>query len=186
MKLILVIAAFAAQTVMATSLPVCDRTPAVKAFIEKAVSKTCDAITDQDLLTIKRISVEKQNIFEFKPDDFTGLTNLEILNIRSNPYTELPEGLLRDLVNLKTIVIIDTKLRHLPDDFLAYSNNWEEIHVFESPFRTISESVFKRIESQTHLKQLSLDVKLQDAEKARLNQRFPTGGPVFIEWNERS
>ena len=46
--------------------------------------------------------------------------NLEVLNIRSNPAPELPEGLLRDQVRLKTIVIIGAGLRHLPDDFLAY------------------------------------------------------------------
>jgi hypothetical protein len=83
----LALAPFLSLSAQGEFLPVCARTPAVKG----------------------------EGISKFQADDFTGLANLEILNIRSNPYTELPEGLLKDLVRLKTIVIIATKLSRFPD-----------------------------------------------------------------------
>src|SRR5690606_4333995 len=94
----------AAASVSATALAqdillVCDRTPQVRDWLVKQINleqgtdKTCEDITEDDLLTLKRVAVQRAGVTEFKVGDFTGLFNLEILNIRSNPYTSLPEGL---------------------------------------------------------------------------------------------
>jgi hypothetical protein len=166
----------------AALLPVCQRTPAVREFIETALKKTCDTITETDLASIKRVAVGHRNIAKFNAGDFTGLTGLEILNIRSNPYTELPEGLLQDLVRLKTLVIIDTPLRHYPDDFLAANPDIENLHVFRNAVRSISESVFQRLETRTKLKIIDIDATLLQAEKDRLTQLFPANGPVQLNF----
>jgi hypothetical protein len=171
---------FSAQ---AAFLPVCDRTPAVKDALEKLVLKPCANIEALDLAKINRVAVNNRNIAAFKSDDFTGLTGLEILNIRSNPYTELPEGLLNDLVNLKTLVIIGTSLRHYPDDFLSHNPNIENIHVFRNPVRTISESYFSTLQKAKNLKILDVDSTLQKPELDRLNKMFPAGGPVDLILN---
>lgn len=163
----------------AAFLPVCDRTPAVKRFLERALSKTCENISESDLLTIKRVATET-GITEFKADDFTGLFNLEILNIRSNRYVALPEGLFKDLVNMKTLVIISTTLRHYPDDFLAYNPKIENLHVFRNKVTSISESIFKRLENARDLKVIDFDDTLQEAEKERLLKMFPPGGRVEL------
>ena len=99
---------------------VCNRTEPVKVVLEGLLKKTCESINESDLLTLTRVDVSERRIEKYHPDDFSGLGNLEVLNIRSNPAPELPEGLLRDQVRLKTIVIIGAGLRHLPDDFPAY------------------------------------------------------------------
>ncbi len=164
----------------AAFLPVCSRTPAVTAFLELTLKKKCADITAADLITVKRVDVGHKKIKEFKADDFTGLFNLEILNIRSNEYTELPEGLLKDLVNLKTIVIIGTTLRHYPDDFLAYAPNIENLHAFRNNVRTMSESLMQRLEAARGLKFIDFDASLQTAEKNRLNRLFPAGGAVEL------
>src|SRR5688572_9635457 len=93
-------------TAVAAIMPVCERSTPVKTVIQNLLKKDCAAITEADLLTLTRLDVSRKNIQQYHRDDFTGLGNLEILNIRSNPAPELPEGLLRDLVRLKTLVII--------------------------------------------------------------------------------
>jgi hypothetical protein len=177
LSLLLVLSSTAAR---AAVTPVCDRTPAVKAFIEKTVAKPCQDITEIDLASIKRIGVERQNIAAFKADDFSGLTGLEILNIRSNPFRELPEGLFKDLVHLKTLVIIDTPLRHYPDDYLTYSPEIENLYTFRNQVRSISESILSRIKNARKLKEMEFDGALQDPEKNRLRQEFPAGGPASL------
>jgi hypothetical protein len=168
--------AFLGSVAQAAFLPVCQRTPAVKKFLEQTLKKPCDKIEAADLLTVKRLSTEDDNVTAFQADDFTGLANLEILNIRSGQYTHLPEGLFKDLVHLKTLVIIDTKLRHYPDDFLAYNPEMEFLHVFVNQVRSISESVLQRLENMRHLKEVDFDQALLPAEKDRLRRRFPEGG----------
>ena len=161
-------------------LPVCDRTPEVKTDLETQTAKKCADITEDDLLKIVRVAVESGTIKNFKADDFSGLKNLDILNIRSNPYTELPEGLFNDLGNLKTLVIISTKLRNYPDDFLATTPNIENLHVFRTQVRSISESILTRMESMRNLKVIDFDRKLQEPERVRLQKIFPAGGSTQL------
>ncbi len=163
----------------AAFLPVCERTPGVKLFLERSLAKTCENISENDLLSVKRVATGT-GITQFKADDFSGLVNLEILNIRSNRYVELPEGLFKDLVNMKTLVIISTTLRHYPDDFLAYNPRIENLHVFRNKVTSISESIFKRLENAKDLKVIDFDNTLQEAEKERLLKLFPPGGRVEL------
>ncbi len=171
----------ASSQVSAAFLPVCHRTKSVRDFIEQSLSKTCDTIVAEDLLSIKRIDVGGTNTREFKTDDFTGLTNLEILNIRSNPYTTLPEGLFTDLVNMNTLVIIATSLRYYPDDFLEHNPKMQNLHSFRNKVRSISESVLQRLEKFDALVAVDFDAALQEPEKARLLKAFPAGGRVTLD-----
>ncbi len=168
-------AAFAAGE---TVVPVCERTAPVAEFIVKQINvqqgaqKTCADITAEDLLTLERVAVDHKGIKEFKLGDFSGLTNMKILNIRSNPYTSLPEGLFIGLDSLDTLVIIDTGLRNYPNDYLVHTPKLKNIHVFRNPVRTISESVFKRLEALTDLQVLDVDSVLFQPELDRLNKTF--------------
>lgn len=171
-----------AGTTQAAFLPVCDRTPAVKEFLVLTAKKTCETITAADLATIKRVTVAGKNISQFKVDDFSGLTGLEILNIRSNPFTELPEGFFKDLGSLKTLVIIGGALRHYPDDFLEHTPLIENLHTFRIGVRSLSESVLSRMEGLKHLKVLDFDDDILPLEKARLRRRFPENGPVELSF----
>ena len=170
-------------TAQAGFLPVCHRTASVKVFLEQALKKECKDITEAELGSVTRVAVANREINEFKPDDFSGLKGLEILNIRSNPYTHLPEGLLADLVKLKTLVIISTTLRHYPDDFLANNPLIENLHIFRNQVRSISESILNRLEAAKNLKVIDFDDSLQGAEKTRLRRLFPEGGRVDLAFH---
>ena len=180
--LLLVTVSFAFQA-RADFLPVCQRTAAVKTALEQLTQKTCDAIGESDLANIPRVTVAGKGIKAFNADDFTGLKGLEILNIRSNPYTEFPLGLLRDLAHLKTLVIISTSLTTYPEDFLAYNPEIENLHAFRNKVTRIPEAVLRTLEKAHNLKVIDFDRKLGDAEKARLSQIFPTGGPVRLAYH---
>ena len=169
-------AGFVGGAAAMADVPLCQRTPAVAQFIvdeinaEQTAHKTCADITVEDLQSLKRVSIDGAGVTELKVGDFDGLPNLEILNIRSNDYTTLPEGLFKGLTKLKTLVIIETKLRFFPDDFLADTPNLAECFCFRNDVHSISESVFQRIEASTTFTSLELDDSLQPAEKARLQK----------------
>jgi len=164
----------------AALLPVCQRTAPIKAFLEQTLRKTCENITAEDLATVKRVAVGHKQITAFQADDFSGLTNLEVLNIRSNPFTTMPEGLLKDNVRLKTLVIISGDLRYYPDDFLEHNPEVTHLHLFRNKVRSISESIFQRLENAKGLKELDFDESLQTPEKERLQKLFPEGGAVQL------
>ncbi len=178
--------AAAAPAFAAAIAPVCERTAPVAESIVSQINlaqhsqKTCADITADDLLSLQRIAVSNRGITTFKTGDFTGLTNLKILNIRSNPYTSLIEGLFTGLDNLETLVIIDTPLRNYPDDFLALTPKLKNIHVFRNQVKTVSESVFKRLQALESLAVLDIDEDLAPAELERYHSLFDNTGVELI------
>lgn len=184
-SVMLVLASSMASVAMAEG--VCDRTGAVVRFLESpagegGLGKPCAEITEDDLATLTRVAVPDEDVSAFKVGDFAGLPNLEILNIKGNPFTELPEGLFKGLPKLKTLVIFRTKLRHLPDDFLVGLDQLENLHIFSNPFGSISESVFQRLAAIHTLQVLDFNKALQQPERTRLEQLFPATGLVSLNF----
>src|SRR5262249_23239401 len=165
--------ALAAAVRSETFLPVCERTNAVKLFLEEATRKSCDAITEQDLQPILRVAVPDKRITVFKDGDFSGLPNLEILNIKGNPFQHLQPGLLAGLPKLKTLVIFRTGLTELPEDFLESNPEIAFLHMFGNPFTTLPESVRERFASYQHWEGLDFDQKVDDASGGGLSALFP-------------
>lgn len=177
-----------AGSALGNTLPVCARTPAVKEFIvnqinlEQSTTKTCADITQQDLESLVRVTVAGKNISRFKTGDFSGLYNLEILNIRSNPYKTLPVGLFCDLAKLKTIVIIATGLESYPDDFLADTPLLENLHSFRNKATTMPYAVVERLGALENIQNIDLDAILETEIQDQLRGFFPEAGPVFLSF----
>jgi len=177
-----------ASAAHADILPVCERSESVQRNIVAQINqilgtqKTCADITTDDLLTLKRVAIQREGVVHFKVGDFSGLSNLEILNIRSNLYTSFPEGLFQGLDSLQTLVIIDTPLRNYPDDFLKDTPRLKHCHCFRNQVRTISLSVLNRLIALPDLEALDFDATLAADEKAFLSEAFPEGGPVFLSF----
>lgn len=184
MKLKIIAAVLFSSTLSygAEFLPVCERTEPVKLFLETFLNKTCDAITTEDLATILRVAVPNAHITEFKDGDFTGLPNLEILNIKGNPYTTLQPGLLSDLPLLKTLVIFRTGLIAIPDDLLANNSELENLYIFGNPFRSLPDSFVTRLSQLQHLRALDFDEELPEGEKNKLIPLFPETGPTVLSF----
>jgi hypothetical protein len=163
-------------------LPVCDRTPAVKLFIERDRAKPCADITLDDLEQIKRIAVPNRQVAAFHADDFTGLPNLEILNLKGNPTLTLPEGLTSELPKLRVLVLFGNGLEELPEDFLEGNPLIEDLHIFDNPFTSVPEAVFERIELFNHWKNVDFNDALLEADKERLRARWPEDSGVFLNF----
>jgi hypothetical protein len=166
----------------AAIVPVCQRTTAIRDAIVKLTNRACEEVNEDDLAKIKRIAVPNRRIPALKTGDFSGLSGMEILNIKGNAFTELPEGLFTELHALKTLVLFRSKLTRLPDDFLEGLDNLENLHIFNSPFKTMSESVFVRLEGLRNLKVLDFNSALNSAEQARLQRFFPKSGKVQLNF----
>ncbi len=174
----LILAAWCSAAPAFTS--VCERAAPIRDFVVKTLKKPCTDITEADLSMVKRIAAPRKNITELKLSDLDDLPNLEILNIKFNKLTTLPDGIFSKLPNLKTLVLLGNPIRELPDDFLEANPLLENLHLFFSPFRTISESVFARLEAMQHLRVIDISKTLNPAEAARLRKLFPAGGKVRL------
>lgn len=163
-------------------LPVCERTEAIKLNLEQSLNKPCGIITEADLLTVKRVAVARKSILQFKEKDLTGLKNLEILNIRSNPFTELPEGFFQDQGALRTLVIISTKLTRFPEDFLKDTPHMQKLHIFRNQVKHLSEANFRYFSEAEELAVIDIDGTLEPEDKARLEALFPSTGKVRLNF----
>ena len=163
-----------------TSVGICDRTPEVRdALLDWIGGVTaCEDVTAAQLGAITHyLDLDSRGITSLKPGDFDGLTNLEILYVRSNPLTTLPEGVFRGLTNLRTLYLDSNNLTTLPDGaFRGLTDLWalvlrnnalttlpaavftnlpnlEHLGLGSNPFRTLPEDVFR---SLTNLQALDL------------------------------
>jgi hypothetical protein len=179
---VVAVAFSAAGMARAEVLSVCERTASVKEFIEQDQGKPCAEITEADLAAIVRVAVPDSDITEFKVGDFSGLPNLEILNVKGNPFTSLPIGVFSGLPKLKTLVIFDTQLASLPYDFLDGMDQLQDLHIFSNPFTEIPWSVWTRLARFEHLVNLDFNDALAESEKHHLQDLFPAGGQAFLNF----
>ncbi len=166
----------------AASVPVCERTAPIAQFLEQYLAKPCAEITDADLATVPRIAVPGRGITEFKAGDFSGLPALEILNIKSNPFTSFDATLLDELPNLKTLVLLKTNLAALPEGFLAKNPLIENLYLSRNMFNTIPEAVWNRFETYEHWVELELDTELDELSGGRASKIFSPESGVSIIW----
>lgn len=161
-------------------LPVCQRTPAVSAFLASTTQKTCDQITEADLAAVLRVAVPGAGITVFKAGDFSGLPNLQILNIQGNPFAQLTPGMLDALPNLQTLVLFDTGLTSIPGDFLAKNPLIEDLYMFGDQFTSLPTAVLDRFQAYTHWQNLELDKPLDTSSGGRITQIFGAKGGVNL------
>jgi Leucine-rich repeat (LRR) protein len=69
---------------------VCGRTPAVRAALEKDVTRrNCASITDIDLADVDSLHIRSDRLSELTPGVFDGLDNLQSLDLRGDNLSEL-------------------------------------------------------------------------------------------------
>ena len=76
---------FADAASRAARLSVCERTPVVRDFLLNALMKTCEAINDTDLSTLKRLAVQNRKVTDIQEGLFSGPSPVELLIIQANP-----------------------------------------------------------------------------------------------------
>ena len=70
---------------------VCDRTPQVRDAIVAAIGRDCDLVSEFDLLDVAVLDLKGQGITALDAGDFSGLRNLNELQLAQNRLGTIPE-----------------------------------------------------------------------------------------------
>ena len=110
------------------SLPVCDRTPQVREEIMKRTrDNNCANVTEDELESIRRLSLIDEGLVTLKQGDFDELRNLEELILNEN------------------------LLRTLPEDVFWYLGELEELSLRDNQIATLIKDTFEHLDSLTYL-----------------------------------
>jgi hypothetical protein len=94
-------------------ISVCTRSVPVKNQLVASLGKPCDAITSEDLLSIRTLQLNDRKSTQLKISDFAGLGSLSVL-IMNLPLTSVPEGIFSGLANVENISMWMTRLTLIP------------------------------------------------------------------------
>ena len=142
-----------------TSPPVgiCDRTPQVQASILSRINLTrianCGDVTAADLGATTRLNLSDQGIASLQAGDFSGLANLEILDLGENALTMLPESIFTGLTNLENLYLYNHSLMWVPASIFTGLTNLEGLSLYNNALTMLPESIFTGL---TNLEGLTL------------------------------
>ena len=141
--------------------PVCARTPQVReALMEELVEETfarvsdCGDVTAAHLTLISQLWIPDSNLIELKVDDFnglTGLTNLEVLNIRRTGLSELSEGVFQGLRSLHHLSLSENSLSSLPEGVFRGLGSLKWLDLSDNSLSALPEGIFNGLNALERL-----------------------------------
>ena len=102
------------QSSAVVPVSVCDRTPQVRDAIANATGSTCGAVSEFDLLEVRSLDLEYQNISNIRRGDLGGLANLVELRLKGNQDLTVEDGAFDDLRKLKLLSLCCSDLEEVP------------------------------------------------------------------------
>ena len=146
----------ATDTVIAAALTsggICGRTEQVRAAIlEKLSFSECTAVTEWDLRDLRgTLSLQSAGITKLKSEDFQGLSNLEMLDLRQNELTALPGGVFHNLFRLEWLSLAGNDLSELPSGGFGGLANLKTLILRENEFGELPDGAFDGLTSLEYL-----------------------------------
>ena len=133
-------------------LPVCDRTPQIRdEIVQRAGKSACDMVTVDDLIQINQIEVARQGITLLQPRDFSGLDNLQGLNLLGNSLTVLPSGVFDGLSNLRHLDLGTNDLTEVSVGVFDDLVHLQHLHLNGNALTTLSYGVFNSLRNVLHI-----------------------------------
>ena len=133
-------------------LPVCDRTPQIRdEIVQRAGKSACDMVTVDDLIQINQIEVDGQGITSLQPRDFSGLDNLQGLNLLGNSLTVLPSGVFDGLSNLRHLDLGTNDLTAVPSGVFDDLVQVQHLHLNGNALTTLPSGVFNSLRNVLHI-----------------------------------
>ena len=98
------------------SAGVCERTPQVRDKLTEAAGvSSCVQLTLRHLAGLTRLDLSGTGITRLERDDFSGLSNLQVLLLNNNILRDLPQEAFNGLRKLETLWLQDNPLSELPE-----------------------------------------------------------------------
>ena len=133
-------------------LPICDRTPQVRdEIVQRAGKSACDMVTVDDLIQINQIEVDRQGITSLQPRDFSGLDNLQGLNLLGNSMTVLMSGVFDGLSNLRHLDLGTNDLTEVPSGVFDDLVQVQHLHLNGNALTTLPSGVFNSLRNVLHI-----------------------------------
>ena len=133
-------------------LPVCNRTPQIRdEIVQRAGKSACDMVTVDDLIQINQIEVARQGITLLQPRDFSGLDNLQGLNLLGNSLTVLMSGVFDGLSNLRHLDLGTNDLNEVSVGVFDDLVHLQHLHLNGNALTTLSYGVFNSLRNVLHI-----------------------------------
>ena len=134
---------------------VCDRTEQVRDAIMAAISgvSDCSDVTTAQLASVTGLAPDNKGIRSLQSDDFSGLTALQVLRLRYNELSSLPDGVFSGLTALQDLNLHSNELSSLPDGVFSGLTALKTLHLHSNELSSLPDGVFSGL---TALKTLHL------------------------------
>ena len=138
------------QTIL--SLPVCDRTPQVREEImKKTRDNNCANVTEDELESIKSLSMLEEDINTLKQGDFDELRGLEELVLKGNSLETLPEDVFWYLGNLKKLSLRNNQFTILVEDTFEHLDSLTYLSLRGNRLTTLQQGAFNDLDTLIEL-----------------------------------
>ena len=135
-----------------SSTPVCERTPQVVVEIERRLNKKkCEKITLEDLDKITFLALGNKNVEKLKPGDFSGMRNLNSIELSSNPLKSIQKGLFDGLFVLRSLTFQKCQLTTIPGGVFSDLGSLKDLYLNHNRITHLPEDAFEGLKSLTFL-----------------------------------
>ena len=132
-------------------LPVCKRTPQVRDALVKRVKVPCEKIGPDQLVRIKRLSLDRKDLKQIKPGDFSGLPELTSLDLSHNPLDELPARAFDGLFKLRSLNFQGCRLTTVPAGIFKQLGSLKDLYLNHNKLKNLPASAFEGLTALTFL-----------------------------------
>ena len=109
-----------------------------------------DTIEDEsfkDLINLETLSIENNQLKSINNKQFAKLTKLEVLFIDDNQIDTIEDESFKDLINLETLSVANNQLKKISNKTFAKLNNLKELYIGDNLIDTIEDYAFKDLNS---------------------------------------
>ena len=134
------------------SLPVCDRTLQVREEIMKRTrDNNCANVTEDELESIRRLSLLEEDITILKQGDFDELRGLEELVLKGNFLETLPKDVFWYLGNLKELSLRNNQFTILVEDTFEHLDSLTDLSLRGNQLTTLQQGAFDDLHTLVEL-----------------------------------
>ena len=131
---------------------VCNRTPEVSAEItRRARAANCADVTEEMLVGITQVYVNRRGISQLRSGDFAGLAGLVSLELTGNQLSELPPDIFTGLSRLRRLSLDHNQLSELPPGLLSGLSGLRELFLRGNRLTGIATEDFADLDGLEHL-----------------------------------